>query len=128
MDLVSLYNEYVKISEQYINYIYELSGDDLGDCNNENIQDKLKSYQIKFEDMMIKANVLEVDDENKNNLQDLKYLVMDTLLAATDITAFYNYKEVERFKMRAVNFVNKRRRAEMFNESRDSQCRVGFFE
>lgn len=107
-------------------YIFELSKDDLGACDNEQVLDKLKSYQVKFEDMIIKANVLEVDEANKNNLQDLRYLIMDTLLAATDLSAFYGYKEVERFKMRAVNFVNKKKRAEMFNESRDSQCRVEF--
>lgn len=126
MDLVDLYNEYMKVSEQYMTYIFELSKDSLGTCENEQVLDKLKSYQIKFEDMIIKANVLEVDEENKNNLQDLRYLVMDILLVATDLSAFHGYKEVERFKMRAVNFVNKRKRAQLFNESRDSQCRVEF--
>lgn len=126
MDLVDLYNEYMKVSEQYMTYVFELSKDDLGTCDNDQVLDKLKSYQVKFEDMIIKANVLEVDEANKNNLQDLRYLIMDTLLVATDLSAFYSYKEVERFKMRAVNFVNKRKRAEMFNESRDSKCRVEF--
>lgn len=126
MDLVSLYNEYMKISEQYMAYIFEISEQDLGNCENESVSDRLKSYQIKFEDMKIKADVLEVEQDQINNLQDLRYLIMDTLFASLDLTTFYAYKEVERFKMRAINFVNKKKRAEMFNESRDSKCRVEF--
>lgn len=126
MDLVKVYDEYKRISNIYMDYVFELAGSDLGDCSDEKVLEKLKEYQRMLEDMKIKADVLEVDETNANNLQDLKYLIMDALFASLDLTTFYSYKEVERFKMRAVNFVNKRKRAELFNESRDSQCRVEF--
>ena len=126
MDLVKVYNEYTKVSNLYMEYIDELAYADLGECGDEKILEKLKEYQRMFEDMKIKSDVLEVDEENKNNLQDLKYFVMDALFAALDLTTFYSYKEVERFKMRAANYVSKKRRAQVFGESRDSTCRVGF--
>lgn len=126
MDLISIYNEYVKVNNEYMNYIFELSGCDLGDCSDETILERLKAFEVKFEDIKIKADVLEVDEENMNNLQDLKYFAMDALFAGLDLANFYSLKEVERFKMRAVNYVNKKRRAEIFNESRHSECRVDF--
>ncbi|WP_297519040.1 hypothetical protein [uncultured Clostridium sp.] len=126
MDLVTLYNEYKKYSQEYMSYISDLVDSDLGKCENEGILDKLKSYQVKFEDIKIKADVVEVDEANMQNLQDLKYLVMDVLFAALDLATFYSYKEVERFKMRATNIINKKRRSEMFNESMHAPCRVDF--
>ena len=126
MDLATLYNEYKKYLNEYMLYIFELTESNLDGCKDQNILDKLKAYQIKFEDIKIKSDVIEVDEANKQNLQDLKYLVMDVLFAALDLTTFYSYKEEERFKMRAVNFVNKRKRAEIFNESIYSTCRVDF--
>ena len=126
MDLATLYNEYKKYLNEYMLYIFELAESNLDGCKDQNILDKLKAYQIKFEDIKIKSDVIEVDEANKQNLQDLKYLVMDVLFAALDLTTFYSYKEEERFKMRAVNFVNKRKRAEIFNESIHSTCRVDF--
>lgn len=126
MDLATLYNEYKKYLNEYMLYIFELTESNLDGCKDQNILDKLKAYQIKFEDIKIKSDVIEVDEANKQNLQDLKYLVMDVLFAALDLTTFYSYKEEERFKMRAVNFVNKRKRAEIFNESIHSTCRVDF--
>ncbi|MGL4654685.1 MAG: hypothetical protein ACRCWM_02190 [Sarcina sp.] len=126
MDLLTLYNEYKKYLGEYTSYVFELAGMNLNGCEDESVLDKLKAYQIKFEDIKIKADVIEVDDANKQNLQDLKYLVMDVLFASLDLTTFYSYKEEERFKMRAVNFVNKRKRAEIFNESMHAPCRVDF--
>lgn len=126
VDLATLYNEYKKYLNEYMLYIFELTESNLDGCKDQNILDKLKAYQIKFEDIKIKSDVIEVDEANKQNLQDLKYLVMDVLFAALDLTTFYSYKEEERFKMRAVNFVNKRKRAEIFNESIHSTCRVDF--
>ena len=126
MDLATLYNEYKKYLNEYMLYIFELTESNLDGCKDQNILDKLKAYQIKFEDIKIKSDVIEVDEANKQNLQDLKYLVMDVLFAALDLTTFYSYKEEERFNMRAINFVNKRKRAEIYNESIHSTCRVDF--
>lgn len=126
MDLLSLYNEYKKYSGEYMEYIFEIASSDMGTCSDENILDKLKAYLVKFEDLKIKTDVVEVDETEAQNLQDLKYLTMDVLFAANDLATFYSYKAVERFKMRAMNIVNKRRRAEMFDEPMHAPCRVEF--
>ena len=47
----------------------------------------------------------------ENDLRDLKYLIVDSFFLLIDLENFYKYKEFERFKMRAVNHINKRRRA-----------------
>ena len=50
-----------------------------------------------------------------NNLRDLNYLALDTLFLTMDLKNFYKLGESERFKMRAVNYINKRNRGQGFS-------------
>ena len=53
--------------------------------------------------------------ECKNNLRALNYLALDTLFLTMDLKNFYKLGESERFKMRAVNYINKRNRGQGFS-------------
>ena len=71
-----------------------------------NLKIALNNYEkIKFE-----SDEIQVDDENKNNLNDLKYLIMSALFLVSDLNHFYEIKEYDRFKMRAINYINNSRR------------------
>ena len=71
-----------------------------------NLTIALKNYEsLKFESDEIQAEGNEI-----NNLNDLKYLIMSGLFLVSDLSHFYNIKEFERFKMRAVNYINHSRR------------------
>ena len=39
---------------------------------------------------------------------------MSALFLVSDLKHFYNFKEYERFKMRAVNYINNSKRGKMF--------------
>ena len=71
----------------------------------------------KFEDFMEQSGVIEVEEEQEANYKDLRYLVMDILFLANDLAHFYKCDELGRFKMRALNYFNKRRRADMFGSA-----------
>lgn len=124
MNLVKIYEDYNTINNAYIKFIDELSNNECLSTADENIVDKLKEAQDNFEALMIKAENEKVDKENLNNLQDLKYLIMDGIFVASDLLAFYKYNHVERFKMRAINYINKKRKADMFKDSYSGSCRV----
>ena len=75
-----------------------------------NLNIALKNYEkLKFE-----SDEIQIEDKDKNNLNDLKYLIMSALFLVSDLNHFYNLKEYERFKMRAINYINNSRRAKMF--------------
>lgn len=124
MDLIKAYEEYTRVNNNYVNSIERLVNSDLGDCNEEHIKEQLLSAQNSFESIKIRIDVVEVEEKEEENLRDLKYLVMDALFISADLVAFYKYKQPERFKMRAVNYINKKRRAEMFKDDNNGSCRV----
>ena len=126
MTLINIYEEYTNINNEYLTYIEGLVNSDISNCSDDNIMDKLILFKNNFESIKIKLDVCEVDIEEKDieNLKDLKYLVMDALFISADLVTFYKSKQPERFKMRAVNYINKKRRAEMFKDANDGSCRV----
>lgn len=124
MSLVQNYEEYNKVNNKYLDFIEGLVNNNLGECDNENIKDTLLSAQNSFESIKIRIDVEGMEETDKENLNDLKYLIMDALFISADLVAFYKYKQPERFKMRATNYINKKRRAEMFKDSGNGSCRV----
>lgn len=111
MSLVMTYEEYNIINKEFLDFVNNIVEENLENYSEEKLE-KLKNYKAKFEEIMEKSNGEVVSEDNENNLKDLRYLVLDSLFLAADITNFYSYKESERFKMRVANYVNKRRRAE----------------
>lgn len=111
MSLVNIYEEYNIASKEYLNLVNNLADNNLEDFNDKTLN-KLESYKCKFEKIMEKASEEIVLEKDEVNLKDLKYLVLDNLFLASDLKYFYELKEVERFKMRLANYVNKKRRAE----------------
>lgn len=124
MEFIKIYEEYNIINSEYMEYINTLVNSNIEGCNNDGVKDRLLGFQNKLEFLKIRADVEVVEEKDINNLNDLKYLLMDSLFASCDLVNFYNRNEPERFKMRALNYINKRKRAEIFNESRHSPCRV----
>lgn len=124
MNLIKAYEEYTRVNNDYVNFIEGLVNSDLGDCNETQIKAHLLCAQNSFESIKIRIDVEKVEEKDQENLRDLKYLVMDALFISADLVAFYKYKQPERFKMRAVNYINKKRRAEMFKDNHDGSCRV----
>ncbi len=76
----------------------------------EQIKMNLKIALNNYEKIKFESDEIQVDDENKNNLNDLKYLIMSALFLVSDLNHFYEIKEYDRFKMRAINYINNSRR------------------
>lgn len=124
MDLGIIYNEYIDFRNDYLKLIDGIINGDFTEDYSEDKLIKLKGAVKHLEGLRERAEALTVDEANKNNLQDLNYLLFDGLLLSSDLAYFYEAKSEERFKMRGVNFVNKLKREEMFGENRNGKCRV----
>lgn len=113
MQLLEIYEEYKEESKNYIEWIEELVQQDFEEYTVEEINLKLEYAKKQFEVFMEESGKIEVPEGQETNYQDLRYLLMDTLFLAVDLEHFYKCGEQGRFKMRALNYFNKRRRADM---------------
>ena len=85
---------------------------------------RLREARENFERLMEQCSELEIGPQDEDNLKDLKYLLIDSLFLAMDLQGFFEVGELGRFKMRVLNYLNKKRRAEVFGELSQANCRV----
>lgn len=117
MQLVEIYESYKAESKNYIDWIEELVEQDFAGYTAEEISSKLETAKQKFGELIEQSGTLEVEEAQEANYKDLRYLLMDTMFLASDLAHFYKCEELGRFKMRALNFLNKRRRADVFGQN-----------
>lgn len=113
MILVDTYEKYKKLNGEYSKVIDEMIYKNFDNLNKEEIIKKLSEYNSEIQ--ALKSEVDSIESKDKDNLNDLNYLVVDLMFLSIDLINFYNYNEVERFKMRATNYLNKQRRSEIFS-------------
>ncbi|MGL5615004.1 MAG: hypothetical protein ACRDD2_02070 [Sarcina sp.] len=111
--ILDFYERYKVLNKEISEFIEELINNNL---NYEKKEDTLKIL-LNFNDELgnLKEGLEKINCEDKDNLNDLNYLIMDLLFLIMDLINFYNYNQVERFKMRATNYLNKQRRKEFFS-------------
>lgn len=114
MSLISTYEDYSKINSEFINFIDRLVINNFTTFTEEQIKMNLSIALKNYEDLKFKSDEITTDSENEVNLNDLRYLIMSGLFLVSDLIHFYNLKELERFKMRAVNYINNSRRAKLY--------------
>ncbi|MGL4738450.1 MAG: hypothetical protein ACRCW2_13450 [Cellulosilyticaceae bacterium] len=113
MELLNYYETYTAITKDYDRLLQELV-DQENLQKEDGIYERLAQAKDKLEQLMQSLAELEVDEAQQHNLGDLKYLVTDLFFLAMDCVHFYGHEEMGRFKMRAINYLNKKRRAEIF--------------
>lgn len=124
MSLIKIYLEYKYLNESLTLFIDELISNNFVGISEQEVTFKLIAAKENFErlkaeideDDLHEGKIEESDEilkvENKitdEDLKDLKYLVMDGLFLSNDLLNFYRSKQVERFKMRGVNYIRKDR-------------------
>ena len=114
MSLISTYEDYSKINSEFINFIDRLVIINFTTFTEEQIKMNLSIALKNYEDLKFKSDEITTDSENEVNLNDLRYLIMSGLFLVSDLIHFYNLKELERFKMRAVNYINNSRRSKLY--------------
>lgn len=115
MELITVYNTYSQTNKKLIEWLDKQVAIDFDD-NQEVIADYLKNIKVTLENLLQQTESMEVEETYKKDLKDLQYLVADTLFLTDDLRSYYQYKEIGRLKMRAINYMNKRRRAELFGQ------------
>ena len=113
MSLISTYEKFTHINEEFIEFIDKLIGNDFKSFTDDQIKMNLNIALKNYEKLKFESDEIQVEEDNKNNLNDLRYLIMSALFLVSDLIHFYNLKESERFKMRAVHYINNSRRGKI---------------
>ena len=113
MSLISTYEKFTHINEEFIEFIDKLIGNDFKSFTDDQIKMNLNIALKNYEKLKFESDEIQVEEDNKNNLNDLRYLIMSALFLVSDLIHFYNLKEYERFKIRAVNYINNSRRGKI---------------
>lgn len=112
--LGEIFNKYVELNGQYVKFVNEIVNNNFENYSEEEIMSRLVDGKKNFEDLMSEINECNNDEEDGLFLKDVKYSVVDGLFLTIDLYNFYNSKELERFKMRAVNYIRKGRVTSFF--------------
>ena len=110
MSLISTYEKFTHINEEFIEFIDKLVGNNFKSFTDDQIKMNLNIALKNYEKLKFESDEIQVEEDNKNNL---RYLIMSALFLVSDLIHFYNLKEYERFKMRAVNYINNSRRGKI---------------
>ncbi|MGL4343661.1 MAG: hypothetical protein ACRCTE_00545 [Cellulosilyticaceae bacterium] len=113
MELLNIYETYTEVNNLYTRELEHLVAQEVL-TKDESTLAMLKQTQSTLEDLMARSAAIEVSEDNGQNLEDLRYLLTDSYFLAMDLTHFYEHEQMGRFKMRAINHLNKKRRAEVF--------------
>lgn len=124
MNLVEIYSAYKEESTEYITWLEAVVNSDFQNDAMPIIRVRLIDTKEQLEKWMEACANLEVEEKDKENLKDLRYLILDSLFLAADLVRFFETDDLGRFKMRVLNYLNKKRRAEMFGETPGGSCRV----
>lgn len=109
-----IFDEYIKVNREYVSFVNEIVNNNFSDYTPDEIMSKLVEYKQKFEKLMSDTDKCTKEEEDGLFLKDVKYSIVDGLFLSIDLYNFYNSKELERFKMRAVNYIRKGRVTSFF--------------
>lgn len=116
MNLINTYEKFKHINEEFIEFIDRLVIENFKSFTDEQIKMNLNIALKNYEKLKFEADEIKIETCDKNNLNDLNYLIMSALFLVSDLIHFYKLKEYERFKMRAVNYINNSRRGKHINK------------
>lgn len=112
MTLLDIYERYKKVNNDYSRFIEMIINKEDFDFESKEEFNLLEKYNMEIQ--QLKTSMDSIESNDNENLKDLSYLIVDLMFLSVDLMNFYNYREVERFKMRAINYINKQRRKEFF--------------
>lgn len=113
MNLVEIYNEYKSLNNTLQAFLEKFIHPEAS-MPTEQLKEIFEETKGGIEKLLDEVANLSVSDEQKDDLQDLNYLMTDTLFLLMDLANFCTYNEIGRCKMRAINYLGKRKRVEVF--------------
>ena len=114
INLVEIYENYRSLNNKLQEFLEQFIQTEEVEC--EDIKMTFEDVKVGIEQLLEEAAILVVDEEHERDLKDLKYLLTDTLFLLMDLINFCKHNELGRCQMRAINYLGKRKRVEVFGQ------------
>ena len=115
MNLVEIYNEYKSLNDTLQAFLEKFIHPEAS-MPTEQLKEIFEETKGGIEKLLDEVANLSVSNEQEDDLKDLNYLMTDTLFLLMDLSNFCTYNEIGRCKMRAINYLGKRKRVEVFGQ------------
>ena len=112
--MINTYEQFSILNNELITYLNELFSEDLKEGNSEDIINNFKKILNDIEELKFESDEIIAVGEELDKLNNLRYSIMNSLFLVSDLLHFYKLNEVERFKMRAVNYINYNSKPQIF--------------
>ena len=112
--MLNTYEQFSNLNNELITYLNELISDDLKEKNSEEIINNFNRILNDIEELKLKSDEIVSVGIELNKVNNLRYSIMNSLFLVSDLLHFYKLNEIERFKMRAVNYINHNSKPQIF--------------
>lgn len=112
--MLNTYEQFSILNNELITYLNELISDELKEKNSDEIINKFNSLLNDIEELKLKSDEIGLVGIDMSKLNNLRYSIMNSLFLISDLLHFYKLNEIERFKMRAVNYINHNSKPQVF--------------
>ncbi|SCJ99209.1 Uncharacterised protein [uncultured Clostridium sp.] len=112
--MLNTYEQFSNLNNELITYLNELISDDLKEKNSEEIINNFNRILNDIEELKLKSDEIVSVGIELNKVNNLRYSIMNSLFLISDLLHFYKLNEIERFRMRAVNYVNHNSKPQVF--------------
>lgn len=112
--ILSIYKQFTTLNNELMTYLNELISGDLK--SKDNVISRLNDILNNIEEVKYKSdNIMELESD-MDKVNNLRYSIMNSLFLLSDLLHFYKINEVDRFKMRAVNYINHNSKLQLSKE------------
>lgn len=115
MELVEIYNEYKNLNDTLQAFLEKFIEPEAS-MEAEQLKEIFEETKSGIEHLLDASADITIPSEHEEDFKDLKYLMTDTLFLLMDLANFCTYNEIGRCKMRAINYLGKRKRVEVFGQ------------
>lgn len=112
--MLNTYEKFSMLNNDLIKYLNELITNNFKNLNNEDIIVDLERILHDIEVLKFKSDEISVHNMDIDKVNDLRYSIMNSLFLISDLLHFYKLNEIERFKMRIVNYINHSSKPQIF--------------
>ncbi|MBC5625852.1 hypothetical protein H8S10_10355 [Clostridium sp. NSJ-49] len=112
--MLNTYEQFSILNNELITYLNELISNDIKDTNKEEVISKFDRMLNDIEVLKFKSDEIVETGAGIDQVNNLRYSIMNSLFLISDLLHFYKLDEVERFKMRAVNYINHTAKPQVF--------------
>lgn len=113
--ILNTYEEFTMLNNDIITYINELVKNNFSAYDENEVINYMSGKLSSMENLKFKSDEIITDISENDKINELRYLIMNSLFLLSDLIHFYKLGEFDRFKMRALNYISQNSKEVYYN-------------